>query len=259
MSAPPDQLTWRGKGDGQSGKFDMEALDGGDRLHIVVRGLLEELGWAKEVRLREPHRGLWPTHRPLFCVPCWQLRNAIYKLHSQGNPRTIASGQPGWGARMALGATEMEPLQSISQAQEQWELSINDELQVQTCVCNPPRSGRCARGTLARAACVRRARDGMPFLRLAVNGHQRGRQCLCPRTHNRCTLHMGRRSHVSGTNRSHACTKKRARCPHSSTATRRRFDFSSTRRCACHGAASARFQPWPPRAMCCAGEVHGSI
>ena len=187
MSAPPDQLTWRGKGDGQSGKFDMEALDGGARLHIVVRGLLEELGWAKEVRLREPHRGLWPTHRSLFCVPCWQLRNAIYKLHSQGNPRTIASGQPGWGARMALGATEMEPLQSISQAQEQWELSINDELQVQTCVCNPLEAGgvravrlRAPRGCAARATACLFCVSLSTAINAVVNVH-------APPTHNRCT------------------------------------------------------------------------
>ena len=49
-----------------------------------------------------------------------QLRNAIYKLHTQTNSRASSSHK---------GTTETEPLQSISQAQEQWELSINDELQ----------------------------------------------------------------------------------------------------------------------------------
>ena len=39
---------------------------------------------------------------------------------------------PPAGSRGAVGAVEDEPLQSVAQAQEQWELSINDELQVFT-------------------------------------------------------------------------------------------------------------------------------
>ena len=50
MTAPPEQLAWRGGGKSNSSKFEMDAWHDNDRLYEVVRGLLEELGWAKEVR-----------------------------------------------------------------------------------------------------------------------------------------------------------------------------------------------------------------
>ena len=52
MTAPPEQLAWRGGGKSNSSKFEMDAWHDNDRLYEVVRGLLEELGWAKEARAR---------------------------------------------------------------------------------------------------------------------------------------------------------------------------------------------------------------
>ena len=56
MTAPPEQLAWRGGGKSNSSKFEMDAWHDNDRLYEVVRGLLEELGWAKEARARAARR-----------------------------------------------------------------------------------------------------------------------------------------------------------------------------------------------------------